>query len=247
MIAPSIFRLMAGYASLSRNDVVLDIGAGLGFLTLFLADKCKEVVAVESDSKVVRVLREELRDLLNARIIEGNVLKVRIPQFNKVVSIPPYHISSSLLLWLFNKNFELAVLIFQKEFANRLVASVGSGDYGWLTVYAYYHVEVELLDEVPKWMFFPQPEVDSITVRLKPKKPPPFKLKNRVLFKQLVQTLFTQRNKKVRNAVLPFIKNRCVATAENVVKLADSLSFHGKRVRELAPEDFGALAHALLK
>ena len=247
MIDPSIFTLMTDYASLSRNDVVLDIGAGLGFLTLFLADKCKEVVAVESDSKLVRVLREQLRDLLNARIIEGNVLEVRIPQFNKVVSIPPYHISSSLLLWLFNKNFELAVLMFQKEFADRLVASVGSGDYGWLTVYAYYHVEVELLDEVPKWTFFPQPEVDSIIIRLKPKKPPPFNLKNEVLFKQLVQTLFTQRNKKVRNAVLPFIKSRRLVTAENVVKLADSLSFHGKRVRELAPEDFGALAHALLK
>jgi len=247
MVEPSTFQYMTKYASLSRDDVVLDIGAGLGFLTCFLADKCKCVLAVESDSRLVRVLREELRDLPNVELIEGNVLKVQLSQFNKVVSAPPYHISSSLLPWLFNKNFECAVLIFQKEFANRLVASVGSEDYGWLTVVAYYHVEVELLDEVPKWMFYPQPEVSSIIVRLEPKKPPPFTLKEKVLFKQLVRTLFTQRNRKVRNAVLPFIKSKHATTAENAVKLADSLPFHDKRVRELAPEDFGALANALAK
>jgi 16S rRNA (adenine1518-N6/adenine1519-N6)-dimethyltransferase len=247
MVESSIFTCMTDYASLSWNDVVLDIGAGLGFFTRFLAEKCKAVLAVESDSRLVRVLREQLRDLPSVKLIEGNVLKVQIPQFNKVVSIPPYHISSSLILWLFNKNFEYAVLIFQKEFANRLVASVGSENYGWLTVFAHYHVEVELLNEVSRWMFYPQPEVNSIIVRLKPKKPPPFNLKNRVLFKQLVQTLFTQRNRKVRNAVLPSIKSKHVTTVENAVKLADSLPFHGKRVRELAPEDFGALANALAK
>lgn len=245
-VDPSIFKRVTGCASLSQTDVVLDVGAGLGFLTRFLAGKCEKVLAVESDSKLARVLREQLRDLPNVRIIEGNVLNVQIPQFNKVVSIPPYYVSSSLLLWLFNKNFEYAVLIFQKEFANRLVASVGSGDYGWLTVFAYYHVEVELSDEIPRWMFYPQPEVDSIIARLKPKKPPPFNLKNRALFKQLVQALFTQRNRKVRNAVLSFIKSKHITTAEKPVKLADSLPFHDKRVRELAPEDFGALANALV-
>lgn len=238
---------MTGYASLSRDDVVLDIGAGLGFLTRFLADKCKYVLAVESDSRLVRILREQRGDLPNVKIIEGDVLEVQMSQFNKVVSAPPYYISSSMLLWLFNKDFECAVLIFQKEFANRLVASIGGEDYGWLTVVTYYHAEVELLDEVPKWTFYPQPEVNSIIVRLKPRRPPPFTLKNKALFEQLVRFLFTQRNRKVRNGVLPFIKSRHVTTAKNAVKLADSLPFHDKRIRELAPEDFGALANAFAK
>jgi 16S rRNA (adenine1518-N6/adenine1519-N6)-dimethyltransferase len=245
MVEPSIFECMTKYASLSQDDVVLDIGAGLGFLTRFLAYKCKCVLAVESDSRLVSFLRGELEDLPNVGLIEGNVLEVQTSQFNKVVSVPPYYISSSLLRWLFNKNFECAVVIFQKEFAKRLVASVGSEDYGWLTAVAYYHVEIELFDEVPKWMFYPRPEVSSIIVRLEPKKPPPFTLKDRVLFRQIVQTLFRQRNRKVRNAVLPFIKSKHVTTVENAVKLAGSLPFHDKRVRELAPEDFGALANAL--
>ncbi len=247
MIEPSIFQRMASYASLGSNDVVLDIGAGLGFLTRFLASKCKGVMAVESDTKLVKALREQFKDLSNVQIIEGDVLKVQIPQFNKTVSIPPYHISSFLLLWLFSKIFDCAVLIFQNEFVNRLVASVGSEDYGWLTVVAYYHVEVELLDVIPKWMFYPRPEVDSVIVRLKPKIPVPFILKNEALFKQLAQALFTQRNRKVRNAISPFIKGMHVVSAEDAVKLANSLPFQDRRVRKLAPEDFGALANALTK
>jgi len=124
---------------------------------------------------------------------------------------------------------------------------VGSEGYGWFTVASYYNVEVELLDEIPKLMFYPRPEVNSVVVLLKPKRPPPFPLKNEALFKQLVQMLFTQRNRKVRNAVLPFIKSMHIATAEDAVNLADSLLFQDRRVRELAPEDFGALANSLNK
>jgi len=247
MIDPRILRRMTDYASLDSNDVVLDVGAGLGYLTSFLARECKSVLAIESDVRLAKVLHEQLKDLPNIKIIEGDVLKVQIPQFNKVVAIPPYTISSSLLLWLFSKNFDCAVLIFQKEFANRLVASFGREDYGWLTVVAYYYVMVELIDEVPKWMFYPQPEVNSVIVRLKPKRPPPFTLKNEALFKQLVQTLFTRRNRKVRNAVLPFIKNMHLASRKDAAELADSLLFHDRRVRELAPEDFGELANALTR
>jgi len=247
MIDPRILRRMTDYASLDSNDVVLDVGAGLGYLTSFLARKCKSVLAIESDIRLAKVLQEQLKDLPNIEIIEGDALKVQIPQFNKVVSIPPYNLSSSLLLWLFSKNFDCAVLIFQKEFVHRLVASFGREDYGWLTVVAYYYVMVELLDEVPKWMFYPQPEVNSVIVRLKPKRPPPFTLKNEALFKQLVQMLFTRRNRKVRNAVLPFIKNMHLASRKDAAKLADSLLFHDRRVRELAPEDFGELANALTR
>jgi 16S rRNA (adenine1518-N6/adenine1519-N6)-dimethyltransferase len=245
MTEPSIFQCMVDYASLTQSDVVLDIGAGFGFFTRFLGDHCRSVLAVESDARLVQALREQLKDARNVKIIEGDVLKVQIPQFNKVVSIPPYNISSRLLMWLFGRDFDCAVLVFQKEFANRLVASIGSGDYGWLTVFTYYHVEVELLDSVPRWMFYPQPEVDSIVVRLKSRKLPPFKLKNEELFKEIVRSLFTQRNRKVRNAILPFIKGRRTTAAENVAKLAAALPFSDKRARELAPEDFGALANAL--
>lgn len=246
MIEPSVHHRLVDYAALSRSDVVLDVGAGLGFLTRLLAGRCKRVLAVESDSRLVKLLRDQLKGMCNVEIVKGNVLKMSTLHFNKVVSIPPYHISSPLLLWLFGKRFDCGALIFQREFANRFAASVGSENYGWLTVVTYYYAEVELLDDVPRWMFYPQPEVDSMIVRLKPRKPPPFNLKNKALFKQLVQALFTRRNRKVRNAVLPFLRRAQATAAETVVEAA-SLPFQDKRVRELAPEDFGALANALVR
>jgi 16S rRNA (adenine1518-N6/adenine1519-N6)-dimethyltransferase len=246
MVEPSIFPIMAEYASLDKNDVALDIGAGFGFLTHFLASKCKDVLAVEADNKLEKALHEHLADLANIQIIKGNVLKVQIPNFNKVVSIPPYQISSRLLVWLFNrKNFDCAVLIFQKEFANRLVASIGSEDYGWLTILAYYYVECELLDDVPRAMFYPQPEVDSIIVRLRLRQQKLFVLNAEALFTKLVQSLFTQRNRKVRNAVMPFLRGIRARTPEDAARIVVKLPFRDTRVRELSPEDFGVLANAL--
>jgi 16S rRNA (adenine1518-N6/adenine1519-N6)-dimethyltransferase len=239
MVDASVFDRLADYASLSRDDVVLDVGAGLGFLTAFLAARCAGVVAVEADSVLVRVLQEQLAGVSNVKVIEGNVLNVAVPRFGKVVAIPPYQISSRFVVWLLHREFDVAVLVFQREFADRLVASVGSGDYGWLTVLAYYYVDVELLDDVPKAVFFPQPKVGSVVVRLKPKRPFPFMLRDGVFFERLVRSLFTQRNRKVRNAVQPFLH------AAKLDVSVDSVPFCGRRVRELAPEDFGVLANAL--
>jgi len=247
MVEPAVHQALADYASLNKNDVTLDIGAGFGFLTCFLADRCKHVVAVEKDIKIAGVLRDRVKSLPNVEVIEGNVLKVPLTSFNKVVSIPPYRISSRLLVWLFSTAFDCGVLIFQKEFADRLVAGIGSDEYGWLTVLCYYYFDVELLDTVPKHLFHPQPEVDSIIVRLKPRSQPSFEVKDEHLFKQLVQSLFTQRNKKLRNAAQSFLKGIRKMDADNAAKTADWLPFHDRRVRELAPEDFGVLANALVE
>jgi len=245
MIEPSLFHQMGKYAALDKNDIVLDVGAGLGFLTRFLANRCARVLAVEADRRLAGVLREKLEGMDNVELIEGNVLKAQIPQFNKVVAIPPYQISSQLVTWLLGRGPDCAVMVFQKEFVNRLVAPIGSEDYGWLTVLTYYIGECEVLDDVPKSMFFPQPKIDSIIIRLTPRQAKPFALTDEVLFRRLLQSLFTQRNRKVRNAVLPFLKGIRRKTAEEATERADALPFRDRRVRELAPEDFGELAHAL--
>lgn len=241
-----VLQRIISYASVNKKDVVLEIGAGFGFLTRLLAPRCKKVIAVEIDSRLVEILRNELRNLQNVELVEGDVLSVPIPAFNKVVSTPPYSISSPLLFWLLEKSFEIAVMTFQKELAGRLTALVGTKDYGRLTVNTYYRAEVELLDYVPRTVFYPPPEVDSAIVRLKPKSPPPFKVKNEQTFSELVQMLFTQRNRKVRNALLLFFQKRGIRV-EDTLGLADSVLFHEKRVRDLAPEDFGALTNEILE
>jgi 16S rRNA (adenine1518-N6/adenine1519-N6)-dimethyltransferase len=236
---------LVSHASITEDDVVLEVGAGLGFLTQLLSSKCKKVITVEVDPALASFLRKQLRSMQNVDLIEGNILKVSLPVFNKVVSAPPYSISSPLLFRLLENKFDSAVLILQKEFAERLAASVGSKDYGRLTVTIYYRADVELLDVVPRTMFYPPPDVDSMMVRLTPRNPP-FHVDDETIFFELVRALFTQRNKKVRNALIPFLRKREI-TGKEAVELADSTVYSAKRVRELAPEDFGILANEFLR
>ncbi|MDH5494223.1 MAG: 16S rRNA (adenine(1518)-N(6)/adenine(1519)-N(6))-dimethyltransferase RsmA [Candidatus Bathyarchaeota archaeon] len=244
VVDEQFLQLMSSYASVGRSDVVLEVGAGFGFLTCLLAQKSRKVIAVEADARLMTALQNELGGFDNAELIEGNILKVAIPPFDKVVSNPPFSISSPLLFWLLKRTFNCAVLTFQKEFARRLDTPIGSKDYGRLTVSTSYHVEVELLDNVPKEAFYPPPDVDVVIVRLIPKRLAPFKVEDEEVFDEVVQTLFTQRNRKVRNAVLPLLRKYGLKGTA-AVKRADVLPFHNKRVRDLAPEDFGALANEL--
>jgi 16S rRNA (adenine1518-N6/adenine1519-N6)-dimethyltransferase len=231
---------------LTKKDTVLEVGAGFGFLTRLLAERCRKVVAVEVDPKLVQALREQLAGLENVELVEGDILKTSLPSFDKVVSTPPYSISSPLLFKLLEQSFKLAVLTFQQEFAARLAAPVGSKEYSRLTVATYYKADVELLECVPRTAFFPSPDVDSTIVRLKPKKEPPFHVNDEAEFFELLKTVFTQRNKKLRNAVLNHLLKKRMTKAK-AQELADSLTFHDKRVRDLAPEDFGALTNEILE
>jgi 16S rRNA (adenine1518-N6/adenine1519-N6)-dimethyltransferase len=234
------------HASLTEDDVVLEVGPGFGFLTRFLSSKCKKVIAVEIDPQLVSFLRTQLHSLKNIELIEGDILKISLPSFNKVVSAPPYSISSPLIFRLLEQQFDWAVLILQKEFAERLAASVGTKDYGRLTVNVYYRAEVELLEVVPRTMFYPPPDVDSMMVHLKPRAHP-FHVDDEKTFFALVRTLFTQRNRKVRNGLISFLHQQHGLTGKEAVGLADSTIYSKKRVRELAPEDFGILANELFR
>ena len=245
MVEPSLYGRLCTYATLDSSDVVLDAGAGFGFLSRFLADKCKAVIAVEKDPQVAKALREQVKSTGNVIVIEGDVLKAALPEFNKIIAIPPYYLSSHLITWLIERRIDCAVMILQKEFASRLIAAVGREDYGWLTVLTYQHAEVELLDAVPKEVFYPQPEVNSVIVTIKPWSKNPFELKDELFFRQMIKWLFTQRNKKLSKALTPFLKTTLKLSKQDAEKMALTLPFQERRAREMPPKDFGALANAI--
>ena len=246
MVETSLYKKLCRLCSIESSDVVFDAGAGFGFLARFLANKCKSVIAVEKDRQVAEVLREQTKEISNVTVIEGDVLKASLPDFNKVIAIPPYYLSSHLTTWLLERKIDCAVMILQKEFADRLVPSIGSEDYGWVTVVTNQQAEVQLLYSVPKEMFYPQPEVDSIILKLKPWTKKPFELKDPAFFTHMVKWLFTQRNKKLRKALAPFLKTNLKLSKAEAQELALSLPFHDKtRKRVVTSKNFGELANAI--
>lgn len=245
LVEPLLYPKLCTCAELNSIDVVLDAGAGFGFLALYLAGKCKAVVAVEKDPQVAAVLRDQVKKVSNIIPIEGDMLKVSLPAFNKVIALPPYYLSSNLVMWLLHRPLDCAVLVVQKEFAQRLKAAVGSEEYSWLAVVTCQYASAEILDEVPKTMFYPPPEVDSVILRLTPHKTILFPIKDEALFVRLTKSLFTERNRKLAKAISPFIRSNFKLGKQEAEKLAHTLPFHEKRVRELSPKDFGAIANVL--
>ena len=243
MVDEYLLQLLVSHADLKQTDVVLEVGAGFGFLTRMLAEKSDRVLAVEADPNLIGVLRRELAGLDNVQIIVGDFLKAAIPPFNKVVCNPPFSISSPLLFRILERAFDSAVMTFQREFARRLNASVGSKDYSRLTVSIFYRAQVELLEAIPKEAFYPPPNVEAFIVKLTPRRLRPFEVKSEEIFAEVLRVLFSQRNRKARKAVLPLLEK---FKLENTVVLKiGQLPFLNKRVRELTPADFGTLANEI--
>ena len=250
VIDPSLLERIVGYADVSKKDEVLEIGAGIGNLTRLLAERARKVIAVERDGRFVKILRERLRGYPNIKIVHDDVLQLKLPKFDKVVANLPYGISSDVTFMLLDHDFELAVLMYQWEFAERLIASPGSNDYGRLTVNVYYRADVEMLEKVLPSAFLPQPKVFSAVVRLRPREPP-FKVTDEKMFFDVVRALFQHRRQKVRNALYhsfsQVFQNMKLQKDQRRKLLDEQLpkEFADVRVMDLEPEKFGMIADNL--
>jgi 16S rRNA (adenine1518-N6/adenine1519-N6)-dimethyltransferase len=222
-----------GYAGIEPIDTVLEIGPGLGMLTERLIPKAKRVVGIEYDPGLCRFLRERYRDEIE--LIEGDALEIDIPKFDKMVSNIPYNISSPLIFKLLDYHFDRAIIMIQKEFAERMVAKPDTDDYSRLTVNTYYRAECRLLEHVPKSRFWPEPEVDSTIIMLSPR-PPLFKVRDEKLFFRLVDVLFQHRRKKIST----ILKMKRIA-----VDRIPSLPYVDLRVEALSPEQIGGLSDSI--
>ncbi len=190
-----------GYAAVGKNDAVLEIGAGTGTLTEFLSKRAKKVIAIEFDRKFCEILTEKFKNS-NVEVVQGDVLELKLPKFNKIVSNIPYHISSPITFLLFAHEWDVAVICYQKEFAERMVATPGARDYSRLSVMVDYFAECELLETVGKAKFFPAPRVDSAIVRITPRKKKPYKVADEKKFFEIATLLFQHKKQSVRNALL---------------------------------------------
>ena len=219
------------YLDIKPGEKVLEVGPGLGMLTERVLLKTDKVSAIELDSKLVPFLNERFGQKLNLMV--GDALELRWPKFDKFISNVPYSISSPLIFRLLEHDFSSAVIMVQKEFADRMGAAAGTDDYGRLSVGVYYRAKCELLDVVKRNCFWPEPEVDSRIVRLTPR-PAPFQVKDEQLYFKLVDMLFAQRRKKISTILK---KSRVVPDG-----VVSSLPYMDDRVEVLTPEQIGELA-----
>ena len=226
-------------ARLSQGDTVLEVGAGLGILTWELSFKARKVIAYESDMRLGAFLREGLPMNVDLRIADA--LEEEWPPFDKMVSNVPYSISSPLLFKLIASDFAAAVLLLQREFAERLVARPRTKDYGRLTVATARLATVELLEVVPPTAFHPQPKVDSALVTIVPNKA--FPARDAALFDELLRVVFSQRRKMLRNS-LEGARGRLAPRVGNDEWKAfvRGLEHAGARPEELEPAELGRLA-----
>jgi len=251
VIDRALLERMIEHAELSEDDVVLEIGAGIGNLTLLLARRGVKVIAIEKDKRLMAVMRKRLKNQKNVKLMCGDVLRIQLPEFNKVVANLPYGISSEITFRLLEHGFELAVLMYQKEFAQRLVASPGSEHYGRLTVNVHYRASVEVLEEVPPSAFFPEPKVTSSIVKMKPRDPP-FDVLDERMFFSVVRGLFQHRRQRVRNALYRSFGG--IFPKTTMSKTERRAFIDGKLPRELAearvvdlePEKFATIANLLI-
>ncbi len=169
-----IFNRIIEAAELKKDDVVLEIGSGDGRLTKRIAPFAKKVYAIEIDTNLFDSSRTLLNDIKNIEFLNGDALKMEFPEeVNKIISNLPYAISSPItekIIYFLNKRKDsIAVLMYQREFGERMLAFPGIRDYSMISVFSQYTSNIELISKVSKNAFRPRPAVESIVIRIKPK------------------------------------------------------------------------------
>lgn len=240
-------------AGVSGSNGVLEIGPGIGPLTVRLSAAAGRVVAVELDRALLPVLAETLGGRDNVEVISGDILKLDIPALvdEKLAGLEPmacanlpYNITTPVMTALIEaKRFSCIAVMIQREVARRICAAPGSPDYGAFSVYCQYHTEPELLFDVGPECFIPAPKVTSSVIRMRPLPSPPVPVKDEVRFFRVVKAAFGQRRKTLLNALsagLPSLSREAVKAAVAACGLPDNV-----RGERLGIPEFAALTEAL--
>jgi 16S rRNA (adenine1518-N6/adenine1519-N6)-dimethyltransferase len=237
-------------AEVGPEDIVFEVGAGVGNMTAFLARRAKEVLAVEIDSRLVQIFKRNVPKDAPVKFFLEDVLRFDLEEnFSeygggvKVVANLPYLISTPLIFRLIEHRhlFSSLTLMLQKEVAERLAAMPGSKAYGGLTVTVGLYADVEPVFELAPQLFYPQPKVASRIVRLNLLPAPRCAVLNAAVFRQIVKAAFGQRRKMLGNALKPL----CGPASLDAAELLQETGIDPKRRGEtLSIEEFSELANA---
>ncbi len=226
---------------------ILEVGGGTGALTDRLLAVGDTVTVIERDPGLVEFLRREFADEIDSgrlTVVGGDALEVDLPDFTASVSNLPYGVSSEITFRLLPIGNPL-VLMFQQEFAERMVAEPGTPEYGRLSVSTQHYAEPEIVESIPKEAFSPPPAVRSAVVRLRPRTPD-YEVDDEAFFLRFVKAMFTQRRKTMRNAIRNTAHITGLDRPDALVDRTDE-DLLAKRPDAVRPDEFAALATQALE
>lgn len=252
LIDPHVLGKIMDAAGVTDQDMVLEIGPGIGTMTQYLAERARQVVAVEIDTNLIPILKETLKGYDNVTVINEDILKVDINQLAKeynqgrpikVVANLPYYITTPIIMGLFESHVPIdnITVMVQKEVADRIQVGPGSKDYGALSLAVQYYAKPYIVANVPPNCFIPRPNVGSAVIRLTRYQEPPVSVKDEKLMFRLIRASFNQRRKTLQNGLnnspeLSFTKEE-IASAIEALGLSPTI-----RGEALTLEQFAGLA-----
>ena len=255
LIDTHVLEKIISAANITKEDMVLEIGPGIGTMTQYLAEAAGKVIAVEIDRNLIPILGETLGSYENVTVINEDVMKLDIAELAerenggrpiKVVANLPYYITTPIIMGLFEKHvpLESITVMVQKEVAERMQTGPGNKDYGALSLAVQYYAEPYIVANVPPNCFMPRPKVGSAVIRLTCHEKPPVEVRDEKLMFDIIRASFNQRRKTLVNGlnnspVLDFSKEEILQAVESLGKGA------GVRGEALALEEFAALSNAL--
>lgn len=238
-------------ANISSDDVVLEIGTGIGTLTQRLCENAKKVIAVEIDKNLIPILNETLSDYDNITIINKDILKtdineelknLSVNQKIKVVANLPYYITTPIIMKVLEDkvNVDCMVLMLQKEVADRMNATPSTKDYGSLSIAVQYYCDTDIVCKVPKSSFIPEPNVDSLVLKLVVNEKRKVEINDEELFFKIVRGSFSKRRKTILNSLSNY---EDLGDKDKIQKLLEISEIDAKRRGEtLSIYEFANLA-----
>lgn len=237
-------------ANVSKDDLIIEIGPGLGTLTKELLDRAGKVICIELDKRMIEILNDRFSMYDNFKVLNDDVLKVNLKELiekekvktTKIVANLPYYITTPIIMKLLEERLDIETItvMIQKEVADRLITKPGTGDTGAITYAIHYYTNPKRVLEVPNTAFIPEPKVNSTVINLEVLKEPKVAVKDEKKLFEVIKTAFMQKRKTLLNALANSNK---YGSKEQICKTLELLSIDNRvRPEKLTLEEFAKIA-----
>ena len=257
LINSEVVENIVNSSEITDEDMVVEIGPGLGTLTKYLLEKAGKVLCVELDSKMIKILQDRFSIYDNFEVINADVLKLNLNDIIsenkkqgkirnvKVVANLPYYITTPIIMKLLEEKLDIKsiTVMIQKEVADRLIETPGGKNTGAITYTVYYYCDSEKIMEVPNSSFIPEPEVTSEVIKMNLRGNPVVEIDNPKVMFMIIKSAFMQRRKTLLNALT---NTKVFLSKEEGIEILKELNLNENvRAEELSIQDFANIAKSI--